>query len=70
MYFVGAETREIMWPGNKLDSWCCINQEQFGGCDSKEDNQRCETMCLNGCGQNKGGGCQPVPSGSVCSCYC
>ncbi|KAH0855537.1 hypothetical protein HID58_045408 [Brassica napus] len=65
-FLVGAESREIMWSG-----FCCIHQQQFGACDTKQDNDRCEKLCLHGCSRhNKGGGCQAVPTGSVCSCYC
>ncbi|KFK25882.1 hypothetical protein AALP_AA8G174600 [Arabis alpina] len=66
----GAEAREIIWPGNKANPMCCTNQLQFGVCDSKEDDQRCEQFCLNGCTLNKGGGCQPTHTGTVCQCYC
>ena len=37
VFLVGAESREIMWRG-----LCCINQQQFGACDTKQDNDRCE----------------------------
>ncbi|XP_018469827.1 defensin-like protein 24 [Raphanus sativus] len=70
LFLSGAESREIAWPSIELNSLCCINQEQFGACDSKQANDRCEKLCLHGCRQNKGGGCQPTSTGSVCSCYC
>ncbi|ESQ41636.1 hypothetical protein EUTSA_v10015149mg [Eutrema salsugineum] len=67
----GAETREIGWARHtEQDPLCCINQQQFGTCETKEDDLRCEKMCIDNCRLNKGGGCQPVPSGAVCQCYC
>ncbi|CAH2072610.1 unnamed protein product [Thlaspi arvense] len=66
----GGEAREAVWSGSKVNSLCCSEQQQFGRCDTKEADERCEQMCLAGCSLNKGGGCQAVPSGSACSCYC
>lgn len=68
----GAESRKAVWPSSELDAKCCKYQPDFGKCDSKEDDQRCTQMCLDGCSTNKGGGCQPITEapGAVCSCYC
>ncbi|XP_019090036.1 PREDICTED: defensin-like protein 24 [Camelina sativa] len=68
----GAETRKAVLPGSELFKMCCKNQPEFGTCDTKEDDERCTQMCLDGCSTNKGGGCQPISAapGSVCSCYC
>ncbi|RID73502.1 hypothetical protein BRARA_B00654 [Brassica rapa] len=50
LFLSGAESREIMWRG-----FCCINQQQFAACDTKQDNDRCEKLCLHGCSRhNKG----------------
>ncbi|XP_010492547.1 PREDICTED: defensin-like protein 24 [Camelina sativa] len=66
----GAETINAVMRRSKFR--CCKNQADFGTCDTKEDDRRCEKMCLHGCSANKGGGCQPIDAapGSVCSCYC
>ncbi|KAG2284740.1 hypothetical protein Bca52824_055960 [Brassica carinata] len=61
----GAETRDFVWSGAELSSFCCTSQPQLGACDTKQLNDRCEKLCIRGCSQNKGGGCQAVPSGSL-----
>ncbi|CAF1886757.1 BnaC02g06590D [Brassica napus] len=70
LFLSGAETRDTVWSGAELSSFCCISQPQLGACDTKQLNDRCEKLCIRGCSLNKGGGCQAVPTGSVCSCYC
>ncbi|CAL9230524.1 unnamed protein product [Arabidopsis halleri] len=68
----GTEARKTVWPSSELDPKCCSQQPEFGKCETKEDDQKCTQMCLDGCATNKGGGCQPITEapGAVCSCYC
>ncbi|KAL1213077.1 Defensin-like protein 24 [Cardamine amara subsp. amara] len=68
----GTESRNVGWPSGESETTCCNNQPKFGPCDTKEDDQRCTNMCIDGCSVNKGGGCQPIDAapGSVCQCYC
>ncbi|KAL9278844.1 putative defensin-like protein 20-27 [Arabidopsis thaliana] len=51
-------------------SLCCNNHPKFGKCNTKNDEQRCNSWCLNGCDNGKGGYCKSMSHGGQCHCYC
>ncbi|XP_019058620.1 PREDICTED: defensin-like protein 22 [Tarenaya hassleriana] len=53
--------------GNSL---CCNTHPEFGKCDTKDEEGKCNQWCLKGCSNGKGGWCKPLPRGKQCHCYC
>ncbi|XP_019099939.1 PREDICTED: defensin-like protein 22 [Camelina sativa] len=51
-------------------SLCCNSHPKFGKCNTSQDEDRCNTWCLNGCDNGKGGQCKPLPHGGQCHCFC
>ncbi|CAH2072374.1 unnamed protein product [Thlaspi arvense] len=56
--------------GSDNSSLCCNTHPKFGPCKIPQDNERCNTWCLQGCDNKKGGFCKPLPTGSKCHCFC
>ncbi|CAH2072375.1 unnamed protein product [Thlaspi arvense] len=51
-------------------SLCCNTHPKFGTCKTPQDKKRCNSWCLKGCNNKKGGFCKPLPTGAKCHCYC
>ncbi|XP_024012594.1 putative defensin-like protein 23 [Eutrema salsugineum] len=57
--------------GSESDgSLCCNTHPNFGVCKTQQDKKRCNTWCLKGCKNKKGGFCKRLPSRPQCHCYC
>ncbi|EFH58169.1 hypothetical protein ARALYDRAFT_903749 [Arabidopsis lyrata subsp. lyrata] len=50
-------------------SLCCNSHPTFGVCNSSEDEDRCNTWCLGGCANGKGGPCKHLLYGGQCHCF-
>ncbi|XP_018444931.1 defensin-like protein 22 isoform X2 [Raphanus sativus] len=50
-------------------SLCCNTHPKFGKCNPSNDKERCNSWCLDGCDNGKGGYCKPT-NGGQCHCYC
>ncbi|CAG7891344.1 defensin-like protein 22 [Brassica rapa] len=50
-------------------SLCCNTHPEFGRCIPNLDTRRCNSWCLKGCDNKKGGFCKRI-NGGQCHCYC
>ncbi|EOA12700.1 hypothetical protein CARUB_v10027993mg [Capsella rubella] len=51
-------------------SLCSNSHPEFGKCNTNNDNERCNSWCLNGCSNGKGSFYKPMSHGGQCHCYC
>ncbi|XP_018457973.1 putative defensin-like protein 27 [Raphanus sativus] len=56
-------SEDSVWSSNKGGSLCCNDHPKFGVCT---DNRHCNSWCLKGCDNKKGGFCKR----RICHCYC